>query len=110
MSTFSRAFAEFADMQILDRIHALRVTEYLGHEIFEQISYDSTAITAREKPIHKKKLDPLDTVPSLLETTPVSTDVIEAVSSAALDDQSTKTLKKGQKKKPKVKKTESPLI
>ena len=54
-STFSRAFAEFAAMQLPERIHEeLIKKEYKGKLVFH-ISRDSTSIDAREKPVKKKK-------------------------------------------------------
>lgn len=52
-STFSRAFSEFAEMGLADRVHEHIIKEYLGNQLVGHISRDSTAINAREKP-HKK--------------------------------------------------------
>ena len=49
-STFSRAFAEFADTQLPERIHAAMIDKHLGDQLIGHISRDSTAIAAREKP------------------------------------------------------------
>lgn len=54
-ATFSRAFAEFAEAGLLDRVHAARVREYLGEEVIWHVSRDSTEIEAREKPVTKPK-------------------------------------------------------
>jgi hypothetical protein len=56
-STFSRAFAEFAALGMLDRVHETRVKEYLGEEVVWHVARDSTEIEAREKPTPKPKLD-----------------------------------------------------
>ena len=74
LATFSRAFAEFAEARVLDQVHALRVTEYLGADVFEQISYDGTAITAREKPVRKVKTDSTETTAATgsVESAPVT--------------------------------------
>ncbi len=58
-STFSRAFAEFSDGQLAERIHAAVIDEYLGEQVIGHISRDSTAINAREKP---KKKDAVEKV------------------------------------------------
>jgi hypothetical protein len=50
-STFSRAFAEFAQSQLPARVHEALIKENLGEEIIQHISRDSTEIEAREKPI-----------------------------------------------------------
>lgn len=50
-SSFSRAFAEFAEAKLAERIHEALVKEYLGSELIGHISRDGTAIEAREKPV-----------------------------------------------------------
>ncbi len=50
-ATFSRAFAEFANSQLPERIHAAVIERHLGNQLIGHISRDSTAIVAREKPI-----------------------------------------------------------
>lgn len=52
-STFSRAFAEFAESRLPERVHQALIEQHLGTQIVGHISRDSTAIAAREKP--KKK-------------------------------------------------------
>lgn len=52
-ATFSRAFAAFADAHVLDLVHAQRVQEYLGEEVWEHGAYDGTAISAMERPAPK---------------------------------------------------------
>jgi hypothetical protein len=49
-SRFSRAFAEYAQYQLPERIHAVLIAEHLGDQLIGHISRDSTAITAREHP------------------------------------------------------------
>jgi Transposase DDE domain/Transposase domain (DUF772) len=52
-STFSRAFREFAESDLLDRVHACRVEEVLEETVVWHVSRDSTPIEAREKPVKK---------------------------------------------------------
>ena len=52
-ATFSRAFAEFAESQLAERIHAAIIDTHLGNQLIGHICRDSTAITAREKPEKK---------------------------------------------------------
>jgi hypothetical protein len=52
-STFSRAFAEFAEAGLAERTHAALVKETLGEQLIGHISRDGTAIEAREKPAKK---------------------------------------------------------
>ena len=57
-STFSRAFEEFTEAKLAERVHAALVQQHLGQSLIGHISRDGTAIAAREKPAHKEKIDP----------------------------------------------------
>jgi hypothetical protein len=52
-STFSRAFAEFSQTQLTERVHAALIDGHLSGEIIGHISRDSTEVEAREKPQKK---------------------------------------------------------
>jgi hypothetical protein len=52
--TFSRTFAEFAQSQLAQRVHAAMIDRQLGDQLVGHVSRDSTTIIAREKP---KKTD-----------------------------------------------------
>jgi hypothetical protein len=52
-STFSRAFAEFAESRLPERVHQALMEQHFGDQIVGHISRDSTAIAAREKPEKK---------------------------------------------------------
>lgn len=52
-ATFSRAFAAFATAGVLDLVHAQRVQEYMGDQLWEHGAYDGTAISAQERPAAK---------------------------------------------------------
>jgi len=52
-STFSRAYAEFSDSCLPERVHAALIQTSYEKEIIGHISRDSTAISAREKPAKK---------------------------------------------------------
>jgi len=52
-STFSRAFAEFADSGLGDKVHEYLVERSLKTQLVGHISRDSTAIEGREKPVKK---------------------------------------------------------
>jgi hypothetical protein len=56
-STFSRAFQEFADQGLANRIHENLIKTHLGEELIGHNSRDATAIHAREKAVHIKKED-----------------------------------------------------
>ena len=60
-STFSRAFAEFAESRLPERVHQALIEKNLGEQIVGHISRDSTAINAREKP--EKKPVPVEKTP-----------------------------------------------
>lgn len=49
-ATFSRAFDEFAEARLAERVHEALVTEHLGDERIGHLSRDGTAIEARERP------------------------------------------------------------
>jgi hypothetical protein len=69
LPTFSRAFAEFAMTQVLDRRHAELVITHLGDSITEHVGYDSTAIAVRERVV--KPASPAATAPSSVDSPPV---------------------------------------
>lgn len=54
-STFSRAFDEFAQAKLAQRVHEALVKEHLGQALIGHISRDGTAIAARERPARKEK-------------------------------------------------------
>ncbi|MCK6501018.1 MAG: transposase [Nitrospira sp.] len=49
-ATFSRAFEEFAEMRLAERVHEALIKEHLGDELIGHLSRDGTAIPARERP------------------------------------------------------------
>ena len=53
-STFSRAFGEFAEAGLLDRVHEALVRAHLGNSVTLHVARDATAIEAREKPVKAK--------------------------------------------------------
>ena len=60
-ATFSRAFAQFAASQLMQRVHARMIESSLGDQLIGHISRDSTAIEARESVAQK---DPVDDAPA----------------------------------------------
>ena len=63
-ATFSRAFAEFAQGDLPDKMHAALIERSLGGRIVGVIARDATEIEAREKPTPKKADDKKDDPPS----------------------------------------------
>ena len=57
-SVFSRAFAEFADTQLPQRVHEALIRETHHDRLVGHLSRDSTAIEVREKPAAKEKPPP----------------------------------------------------
>ena len=57
-SVFSRAFAEFSDTQLPQRVHEALIWNTHGDRLVGHLSRDSTAIEAREKPAAKEKGPP----------------------------------------------------
>ena len=49
-STFSRAFAEFTNDELVDKVHMVLVEDYLSEQIIGHISRDATAIEGNERP------------------------------------------------------------
>lgn len=49
-ATFSRAFEEFAQGRLAERVHEALIKEHLGSELIGHISRDGTAVEARERP------------------------------------------------------------
>jgi len=58
-STFSRAFAEFADSALASRLHEALINETHAERLVGHISRDSTAIEAREKPTKSEQPEPV---------------------------------------------------
>jgi transposase len=54
-STFSRAYAEFAESGLPARVHEAVIERTLGDHLVGHIARDSTAIEAREKPVKVEK-------------------------------------------------------
>ena len=57
-SVFSRAFAEFADTQLPQRVHEALIRNTHHDRLVGHLSRASTAIEAREKPVAKEKTPP----------------------------------------------------
>ncbi len=49
-ATFSRAFEEFAEGHLAERVHEALIKDHLGDELIGHLSRDGTAIEARERP------------------------------------------------------------
>ena len=54
-STLSRAFSEFAQSKLPQKVHKALINRHLSEHLVGHISRDSTEIVAREKPVVKKK-------------------------------------------------------
>ena len=54
-ATFSRAFSEFAESRLANRLHETLIARTMDGHLVEHISRDATAIEAREKPAPKPK-------------------------------------------------------
>ncbi len=54
-SVFSRAFGEFADAELSQRVHEALIGKTHEDRLVGHLSRDSTAIEAREKPVQKEK-------------------------------------------------------
>ena len=56
-STFSRAFAEFAESRLPEEVHKALIKKHMSEHLVGHISRDSTEIIAREKPVTLKKTE-----------------------------------------------------
>lgn len=57
-ATFSRAFDEFAQGRLAERVHEALIQEHLGQALIGHLSRDATAIEARERPAHRSGAAP----------------------------------------------------
>ncbi len=57
-STFSRAFDEFAQSKLCDRVHEALVKKHVSERLVGHICRDSTEIEARQRPVKKPKTAP----------------------------------------------------
>ena len=57
-ATFSRAFEEFAQEHLAQRVHEALIKEHLGDELIGHLSRDGTAIVARERPLRTSPSEP----------------------------------------------------
>ena len=54
-ATFSRAFEEFAESKLPERVQEALIKEHLGAQLIGHLSRDGTAIDARERPVRADK-------------------------------------------------------
>lgn len=71
-STFSRAFSEFAECQLPERVHEALIKTHLGGELIGHLSRDGTAIHARERPARTKKAVAVSDVPDAANKNPLT--------------------------------------
>lgn len=71
-ATFSRAFAEFAENRLAERVHEALIKANLGEELIGHLSRDATAIEARERPVQPDQvLTPAAATRNVLPDTPL---------------------------------------
>jgi hypothetical protein len=71
-STFSRAFEEFAEAHLAERVHEALIIEHLSDELIGHLSRDGTAIEARERPARIEAKAPIAPAEPDLLTAPKS--------------------------------------
>jgi len=69
-ATFSRAFAEFAEKRLAERVHEALIKTHLGGELIGHLSRDGTAIHARERPARTQVTEAASEAPSTLIPAP----------------------------------------
>jgi hypothetical protein len=89
-STLSRAFAELAEGETPEHMHAALVKATLGQGIVGHISIDATAIEAREKPV--KVEQPQEEKPKRKRGRPNKGEVVPPKEPRRLEQQATMTL------------------
>jgi len=62
--TFSRAFAEFAQSELAQRVHEALVREHVSPHVVHHVSRDSTEIDGREKAAAKPKAEAAEAIPA----------------------------------------------
>lgn len=67
-ATFSRAFDEFAQTRLAERVHEALIKGHLADELIGHISRDGTAIKAREHPVRESATAPASPAPSAQAT------------------------------------------
>lgn len=91
-STFSRAFAEFANSDLPQKVHAALIEKYHSEKLVGHISRDSTAIDGREKPAKKIESKPSQTAAKRKRGRPKKGEVIAPKPPTVLEQQQTMTL------------------
>lgn len=77
-SSFSRAFAQFAEENLAERVHEALIKAHLGGGLISHISRDGTAIEAREKPVKKVTVTIEPVVVEVKRGRPKTGEVLEA--------------------------------
>ena len=67
-STFSRAFEEFAQARLAERVHEALIKDYLSDQLMGHLSRDGTAIMARERPAKSPHAADVPTAQSAMQT------------------------------------------
>jgi hypothetical protein len=92
-ATFSRAFAEFARSELIQRVHERMIKTILSEPLIGHISRDSTAIDAREKTTHKDKVQGAPpSKPKFKRGRPSKGDIRPPAQPSVLERQRTQTL------------------
>lgn len=73
-ATFSRAFDEFAQSKLAERVHEGLIKRQLGDALIGHISRDGTAIEARERPVRPGALEPAESHGDLITVGVLSTE------------------------------------
>ncbi len=90
-STFSRAFAWFADLGLLDLVQATHVQVWLGEDIVRDVSTDSTAIEARETPVTRAKPKTDTALEEAAPLGPVQAEVVSILAELSTPEQTPST-------------------
>lgn len=96
-STFSRAFAEFAEHRLPERVHESLIKTHLGDALIGHLSRDGTAIPARERPARAEaEASPAATEPAKKRGRPARGEARPEAKSSPLERQRQQTLAENQ--------------
>lgn len=91
-ATFSRAFAEFAASELVQRVHVRMIKDTLGDQLIGRISRDSTAIEARESIAKEDKAEVIPAKPKSKRGRPQKGEVRPTPEPSPLERQRGQTL------------------
>lgn len=100
--TFSRAFEQFSQDKLCEKIHEAMIKQYCAPKLAGHVSRDSTEIDAREKPNKKEKNLNADSMPKRKPGRPAKGESVQPKPLKRLEVQPLRTLEENLKDLPKL--------